>query len=140
MPRDLEGRASAHFSRGLRFLSCGVMVEVFTLLACVTGALGATVGGPEEPVEEIGLVSALVMLGFLLIAALVVVSFLCKIVIALGFVPKSRASRLHRIIAFLAGATGDLRIVTSTRAPGGGSQTRRGGGGSAGGAGASGDL
>lgn len=134
-----QAPAPVRFFARPRSLSRRIMIEVLALLACAPSALGATeVSG--EPLEEVSLLSAFVMLGFLLVAALVVVSFVCKFAIALGLVPKSRTSRFGRIIAFLANATGDLRIVASARERSGGSRSQRGGGGSSGGAGASGDL
>jgi uncharacterized membrane protein YgcG len=108
----------------------------FLMWVCVPGYAAVEAA---EPIEQVSLFSALVMLGFLLIAALVVVSFVCKCVIAFGIVAKPRASRLGRVILFLANATGSVRVVTSERASSGGSHNS-GGGGSAGGAGASGDF
>lgn len=113
------------------------MVCAVTVLACMSAT--ARAAAPDVPVEEVGLISALVMLGFLLLAALVVVSFVCKLIILSGALPRARSSRLRRVVTALAGVTGELRVVSSERAKGGGPRTPTGGG-SAGGAGASGDF
>ncbi|WP_296581184.1 hypothetical protein [Xanthobacter sp.] len=79
---------------------------------------------------------ALMMALFLAVAALVVLSMVCKLLLAFGWVPSPRSSRLRRMIEFTARAVGGVR-VTSGGGRGGRSTTK--GGGSSGGGGASGD-
>jgi len=102
------------------------------------GAAAAEVVGSE--VETVGLGAALVMLLFLAIAALVVISFVAKLLLAFGLVPKSRTSRLRKAIVFLARATGTVRTTAGGRTETGRPTPVERGGGSSGGAGASGDY
>jgi uncharacterized membrane protein YgcG len=80
---------------------------------------------------------ALVMALFLAVAALVVLSTVCKLLLAFGWVPSSRRSRLRRIIEFTARAVGGVRVTSGDGR--GGRSAPKGGGGSSGGGGASGD-
>ncbi|MFG1348738.1 hypothetical protein [Xanthobacter autotrophicus] len=100
----------------------------------------ATAGAAGSDVETVSLGAALVMLLFLVIAALVVVSVLAKLMLAFGFVPQSRTSRLRRVVGFLSRATGDIRITSGKRSETGRSPSVDRSGGSSGGAGASGEY
>ncbi len=94
---------------------------------------------PPAP-EEVGLGTLIGMAFFILVAALIIVSVLCKLIVAFGLVPRRPTARWHRVILWLANVVGEVRTVRGT---GGGRQGRsssRGGGGSSGGAGASGEF
>ena len=95
----------------------------------------------ENQVETVGLGTTIGMAVFLLIAALIVVSLVCKLLLIAGLVPGKRSSRARRIIVWLANVAGEVRVVSDRRS--GSSRSKGssgGGGGSSGGAGASGDY
>jgi len=92
------------------------------------------------PIETVSIGAFLVMALFIAIAVLIVVSFICKVLVVIGWVPRKRASRLRRTIVFLARAAGQTRISPGDDGDRGGRPSMRGGGGSSGGAGASGDF
>jgi uncharacterized membrane protein YgcG len=89
----------------------------------------------EPPVEQISLGASLVMLGFLLIAALIVVSFFCKLLVIFGLIPEK--GRLRAAIIWVANAAGETRVTRSRDS--GGTRSGKGGGGSFGGSGSSGN-
>lgn len=82
----------------------------------------------------------LVMALFVGIAALIVVSFICKLLLLIGWVPRERSSRLRRTIVFLADAASEIRVRRGDNKDRGSRPSVRGGGGSSGGGGASGDF
>jgi uncharacterized membrane protein YgcG len=90
--------------------------------------------------ETVSVGTALVMAGFLLIAALVVLSVTCKLMLATGLVRGDRAGRLSGTVVRLANIVGHVRVVPGRRDRRGGKTSTRGGGGSSGGAGASGQF
>lgn len=95
----------------------------------------------EQPVETVGMGTMLGIGLFLLVAALIVVSFACKLLVVFGLVPKKKTSRLRRTILWLANAVGGVRMTPGKNGGGGGrSSSAGGGGGSSGGGGASGDY
>ena len=91
-------------------------------------------------IETVGLGTTLGILAFLAIAALVIVSTLCKVLVIAGLVPRRRKSRLRRTIIWLANVAGEVRIVSGRRDEPSGGRSSGGGGGSSGGAGASGEF
>ena len=96
---------------------------------------------PGAEIETVGLGTTLGILAFLAIAALVIVSTLCKVLVIAGFVPRRRKSRLRRTIIWLANVAGEVRTVSGRRGErNGGRSSGSGGGGSSGGAGASGEF
>lgn len=105
------------------------------------GVLSGGEGVLEDQVETVGLGTTIGIGFFLLIAALIAVSFLCKLLLIAGLLPKKRSSRIRRTIVWLANVAGEVRVASggqSGRPSGKGSAT--GGGGSSGGAGASGEY
>jgi uncharacterized membrane protein YgcG len=92
------------------------------------------------PIETVSIGTFLVMVLFVAIAVLIVVSFICKVLVVIGWVPRKRTSRLRRTIIFLARAAGQTRLRPGDDDDRGGRPSVRGGGGSSGGAGASGDF
>jgi uncharacterized membrane protein YgcG len=97
---------------------------------------GAALAQEAAPVETVPVWQALVMLLFLLLAALIVVSVLSRLVIALGLVPMKPKTRFHRALHWLARVVGNIERKESRRRTA--SSTSRGGGGSFGGGGSSG--
>jgi uncharacterized membrane protein YgcG len=95
---------------------------------------------PPAPIETVSLGAFLVMVLFVAIAALIVVSFICKLLVVIGWVPRKRTSRLRRTVIFLARAAGQTRLRPGDDDDCGRRPSPRGGGGSSGGAGASGDF
>jgi uncharacterized membrane protein YgcG len=95
---------------------------------------------PPAPIETVSLGALLVMALFVAIAVLIVVSFVCKVLLLIGWVLDRRTSRLRRIIVFLAGAAGETRVRRGDDKDRRSRPPMRGGGGSSGGAGASGDF
>jgi uncharacterized membrane protein YgcG len=95
---------------------------------------------PPEP-ESVSLGTTVGIAFFLLVAALIVVSVLCKLVVAFGLVPRRPTARWHRVILWLANVVGEVRTVRGSGGRRqGSSSSSRGGGGSSGGAGASGEF
>lgn len=90
--------------------------------------------------EQVSVGDALMMALFLAVAALVVLSTVCKLLLAFGWVPRSRRSRLRRGIEFTARVAGHVRVSSGSGSSRGGRVRPEGGGGSSGGAGASGDY
>ena len=86
----------------------------------------------EQPVETVGTGTMLGIGLFLLVAALIVVSFACKLLVVFGLVPKKKSSRLRRTILWLANVAGDVRITRGRNDRGGGRSASSGGGGSSG--------
>lgn len=110
----------------------------------IGGAAAATVPAvalaqTDAPVETVGIGTTIGIALFLAVAAMIVLSFLCKLLVVAGLVPKSKKSRLRRTIVWIANVAGEVRI-TSGRSDRRGSGGSRGGGGSSGGAGSSGDY
>jgi uncharacterized membrane protein YgcG len=96
---------------------------------------GAAFGQEATPVETVPVWQALVMLLFLLLAALIIVSVLPRLVIALGLVPMKPKTRFHRVMHWLARVVGKVERRESRRTT---ASSTRGGGGSFGGGGSSG--
>jgi uncharacterized membrane protein YgcG len=96
----------------------------------------------ENQVETVGLGTTIGMAVFLLIAALIVVSLFCKLLLIAGLVPGKRSSRVRRVIVWLANVVGEVRVVSDRRSGSsrGKGSSGGGGGGSSGGGGASGDY
>jgi uncharacterized membrane protein YgcG len=90
--------------------------------------------GSEQPLEQISLGASLVMLGFLLIAAFIVLSFFCKLLVVFDLLPKK--GNFRDAVYWIASAVSGTRL-TSKRD--GGSRSGKGGGGSFGGSGSSGN-
>lgn len=118
------------------------VVFVASLSASVATALPAYAqAAAEEPVETVGLGTMLGIGLFLLVAAIIVVSFACKLLVVFGLVPKKKTSRLRRTILWLANVAGEVRVTPGRNDRGGGrSSSGSGGGGSSGGGGASGNY
>jgi uncharacterized membrane protein YgcG len=114
------------------------MLRLLALLPALF-ASGAAFAQEAVPVETVPLWQGLVMLLFLLLAALIVVSVLCRLVIALGLVPMKPKTRFHRVMHWLARVVSNVERKESRRTTAGGSSTR-GGGGSFGGGGSSGNY
>ena len=95
----------------------------------------------ENQVETVTVGTTIGMALFLLIAALIVVSLLCKLLLIAGLVPRRRSNRLRRAIVWLANVVGEVRVMSDRR---GGRSSGKGsfdgGGGSSGGGGASGNY
>lgn len=89
----------------------------------------------ESPPEPVSLLTLLGMLFFLLLAALIVVSVLCQILVAAGLVPQK--GRLRRAMLWLANVVSGVRTTSERNSASSGSG--KGGGGSFGGGGASGN-
>ena len=89
--------------------------------------------------ETVGLFTTLAMGAFLALAALIVVSVICKVIVAAGLLPRRRGSRLRRTVIWLANVVGSVSVVKG-RAGSSSGRSRSGGGGSSGGAGASGEF
>lgn len=106
---------------------------------CCT-SMPALAGTAEQPVETVGPGTMLGIGLFLVVAALIVVSVACKLLVFLGLVPKSKAGPLHRTILWLANVVGEVRLTEGRRDRGGGRSASAGGGGSSGGGGALGDY
>ncbi len=108
------------------------------------GFLGATLPAiaqaEEQPMETVGIGTMLGIGLFLAVAALIVVSFVCKLLVVVGFIPKRKKSRLRRTILWLANVAGEVRTTPGKSGKGGGRASSAGGGGSSGGGGASGDY
>lgn len=116
----------------------GAIAGLSTNCLSVLPALAQT---SEQPVETVGIGTMLGIGLFLLVAALIVVSFVCKLLVVVGFVPKRKKSRLRRAILWLANVAGEVRVTLGKNDRGGGrSSSASGGGGSSGGGGASGDY
>ena len=91
--------------------------------------------------ETVGVGTMLGIGLFLLVAALIVVSFVCKLLVVFGLVPMKKTSRLRRTILWLTNVAGEVRVTRGRRDKGGGrASSAGGGGGSSGGGGASGDY
>lgn len=114
-------------------------VSIHLSTICCTGmpALAATA---EQPVETVGVGTMFGIGLFLAVAALIVVSLACKILVVFGLVPRRKASRLRRTILWLANVVGEVRVTPGRRDKGGGRSSSASGGGSSGGGGASGDY
>jgi hypothetical protein len=115
----------------------------FKIGACALGCLVALPAFAEAPTGEVEMMGTGQLLGiafFLLIAALVVVSTICKLLLAFGLVPGRRKSRVRRVIVWLARAAGDVRVADGSRDRRSSTSSYRGGGGSSGGGGASGEF
>ncbi len=111
------------------------------LSATCLSALPALAGTAEAPMETVGLGTMLGIGLFMAVAALIVVSFVCKLLVVFGLVPKKKTSRLRRTILWLANVAGDVRVTPGKDGGGSGrSSSAGGGGGSSGGGGASGDY
>lgn len=111
------------------------------LSATCLSALPALAETAEPPMETVGVGTMLGIGLFLAMAALIVVSFLCKLLVVFGLVPKKKTSRLRRTILWLANVAGEVRIAPGKNGGGSGrSSSAGGGGGSSGGGGASGDY
>ncbi|MBS4084196.1 MAG: hypothetical protein KGZ73_11645 [Rhizobiales bacterium] len=89
----------------------------------------------EPPIEQISLGASLVMLGFLLLAALIVISVLCQILIVIGLVPEK--GRIRSVMFWLSRVVSGVRVTRGTDS--GSRGTGKGGGGSYGGGGSSGN-
>lgn len=89
----------------------------------------------EPPLEQISLGASLVMLGFLLLAALIVISVLCQILIVIGLVPEK--GRIRSVMFWLSRVVSGVRVARGTDT--GSRSTGKGGGGSYGGGGSSGN-
>jgi uncharacterized membrane protein YgcG len=111
------------------------LLALLPALPLVSGAAFAQEAPP--PVEIVPPWQALVMLLFLIVAALIIVSILCKAAIALGLVPMKPKTRLDRAIHRLARVVGNVERKESRRSSAG---RMRGGGGSFGGGGSSGNY
>ena len=120
-------------------------------VAAATGVSGGAIIGfhyaspafaqaPGAEIETVGLGTTLGILAFLAIAALVIVSTLCKVLVIAGLVPRRRKSRLRRTVIWLANVAGEVRTVSGRRGERNGGRSSGGGGGSSGGAGASGEF
>jgi len=92
----------------------------------------------SEP-ETVGLFTTLAMGAFLALAALIVVSVVCKVIVAAGLLPRRRGSKLRGTVIWLANVVGSVSVVKGRGGPSRG-RSRPGGGGSSGGAGASGEF
>jgi uncharacterized membrane protein YgcG len=118
-----------------------VRVAVAHIAATVLAASpGFAQTAAEQPVETAGLGTMLGIGLFLLVAALIVVSFACKLLVLFGLVPNKKTSRLRRTVLWLANVAGEVRVTPGRNDRGGRSSSGRGGSGSSGGAGASGDF
>jgi uncharacterized membrane protein YgcG len=85
--------------------------------------------------EQIPLGQSIVMLLFLAIAALIVISLVCKLLVAFGLV-RDRSTSFRRVVYALASVVGTVRTTRGSRNQS--AKGTRGGGGSFGGGGASG--
>ena len=92
----------------MRVVLTGVILHPLTATAVLAQA-------SSGEMEKVGLGATLVMAAFLLVAALVAVSMLCKMLVAAGFVPRNRKSRLRRTIIWFAGVVGQVRRVPGRR-------------------------
>lgn len=114
-----------------------VIVHLAATFGPVMPALARTA---EQPVETVGFGTMLGIGLFLAVAALIVVSFACKLLVVFGLVPKRKANPLRRTILWLANVVGEVSVAPGRRDKGGGRSASAGGGGSSGGGGASGDY
>lgn len=105
------------------------------LLLSLFAPVAAAAQSSEAPLEQVSLGASLVMLGFLLLAALIVISVLCQILIVIGLVPEKGSVR--RVMFWLAGVVSGVRLTRGTDS--GSRSTGKGGGGSYGGGGSSGN-
>ena len=117
------------------------MLRTLLLVAILTSAKAGVALAQVDaalPVETVSFGQAVGMLLFLLVAALIVLSVVAKILIAMGVVPMRPETTLHKIVHGLACVVGKVErkeVRKSTSAGGG-----RGSGGSFGGGGASGEF
>lgn len=89
----------------------------------------------EAPVEQISIWTSIGISFFLLLAALIVVSFLCQILIVVGLVPAK--GKLRSVMFWLARVVSN--VSTTSKRDSGSSGRAKGGGGSYGGGGSSGN-
>jgi uncharacterized membrane protein YgcG len=113
-----------------------VLVSILSFLI----APPAFASAPGGEAETIGLGTTLAIGAFLGIAALVVASIICKLLLVAGLVPAKGNSRLGRAIVWLASVVGQVRMVEGRRDQRSGGNPPGRGGGSSGGAGASGKF
>lgn len=111
-----------------------------TILACAIASFALAQGTADQPAEPVGIGALVGMAFFLLLATLIVVSFLCKLLVIAGLVPKKTTGRAYRLILWLANAAGDVRVTRSDDDRGSRRSSASGGGGSSGGGGTSGDY
>ena len=116
---------------GLRFIA---------LQGAVFVSANAALAQPAEAprVETVPVWQALVMLLFLLLAALIVLSVLARLAIAIGLVPMKPRTGVQLLVYRLARVVGNVERKPSRRSAA--SSTGQGGGGSFGGGGGSGDF
>jgi len=120
--------------RRRRFVGKLVMRRI-VFAAIILLPLPATGQTTEPPIEQVSLGASLVMLGFLLLAALIVISVLCQILIVVGLVPEKGAIR--SVMFWLSRVVSGVRVTRGTDS--GSRSTGKGGGGSYGGGGSSGN-
>lgn len=89
----------------------------------------------EAPVEQVSIWQALGMLGFLLIAAFIVLSFFCTLLVVFDFLPKK--GKFRDAVYWIAKAVSGTRMVSGRES--GSRSSGKGGGGSFGGGGSSGN-
>ena len=122
----------------MRATRCHALLGFFGFLGATLPALAQAA---EQPMETVGIGTMLGIGLFLAVAALIVVSFVFKLFVVFGLVPKKKSSRLRRTILWLANVAGEVRVTQGRRDKGGDrSSSAGGGGGSSGGGGASGDY
>jgi len=97
--------------------------------------LNATAQTAEQPLEQISIGASLVMLGFLLLAALIVISVLCQILIVAGLVPEK--GTIRNVMFWLSRVVSGVRVTQGKDS--GSRSTGKGAGGSYGGGGSSGN-
>ncbi len=89
----------------------------------------------EQPLEQVSIWTSIGISFFLLLAALIVISFLCQILIVIGLVPKE--GKIRSAMFWLARVVSNVRTTSKRDSDSSGSG--KGGGGSFGGSGSSGN-
>jgi uncharacterized membrane protein YgcG len=105
------------------------------IIAAVVFSSPAPAQTAEPPIEQISIGASLVMLGFLLLAAFIVLSFFCKLLVVFDLLPKK--GKLRDAVYWIAKAVSGARLTPGRDSgPRGGS---KGSGGNFGGGGSSGN-
>jgi len=103
------------------------------ILLAMSGTAGAQAS--EPPIEQMSLGTSLAILGFLLLAALIVISVLCQLLLAVGLVPKK--GKIRGVMLWLANVVSNVRTTSDRKDSSSGSA--KSGGGSFGGGGSTGN-